>query len=63
MERDMANLLLDPFTRLFCRWRTERAVSHLDARLIEDAGIEIKKNPWDDLSIAKRGYWSGRVEK
>ena len=59
----MASLFLEPFAHMFRRWKIEHAVSHLDRRLIEDAGIAIEKNPWDDLNITRRGYWTGRVEK
>ena len=59
----MTHHILEPFVRLVGRWRTARAIAHLDERLLEDAGLKVEKTPWSDVSIARRGYWTGRRKK
>jgi len=55
----MAYTFLEPAARLWQRWQTKRAIAHLDQHLIEDAGIKITRNAWEDLNVTRRGFWSG----
>jgi len=43
----MLRSLFAVFSHMHDRWRTVRAIAHLDPHLREDMGIETSRNPWD----------------
>ena len=55
--------ILAPIRRMVGRWQTARATAHLDKRLLEDAGLKVEISPLDEISIARRSYWTGRLNK
>lgn len=59
----MTHPIILPAARLWQRWRNKSAIAHLDHHLIEDAGIKIEKNIWNDLTMVSPGYWAGRGGK
>ncbi|MBU1174865.1 MAG: DUF1127 domain-containing protein [Alphaproteobacteria bacterium] len=59
----MGNPITEPLSRLYDRWRTARALAQLDAHLLEDIGQKAARSPFDDITIARFGYFLGRTNK
>ena len=56
----MAHPIIEPFARLFGRWRTARAVAYLDARLLDDAGFRLDRKALSNAIYDRHGNLIGR---